>query len=119
MFRQLSGCSGKLFGFKISEKTVLGEDVKQMGIIMAEKIAAYGKIRLLVEIEGFSQILPQALIKKFKFAWEHDKNIERIAVLSDRIWIKSYVKVGGLRTVAVVEHFNRSDIEAALKWLEC
>jgi hypothetical protein len=117
MYQQLSGSSGKLLGFKISDG-VTGEDAWQIGAIMAEQIAASGKIRLLVEIEGFRHMEPEALLEKLKFAREHAKDIERIAVLSDRVWIKSWVKVGGLLTHNEVEHFDRSEIEAAWKWLE-
>ena len=116
MYQQLSGSSGKLLGFKIGDG-VTGEDVRQIGAIMAAEIAASGKIQLLVEIEGFRHMEPEALLEKLKFARDHAKDIERIAVLSDRVWIKSWVKVSGLLTHAEVEHFDRSEIEAAWKWL--
>jgi hypothetical protein len=117
MYQQLSGSSGKLLGFKISDG-VTGEDVRQIGSIMAEEIAASGKIRLLVEIEGFRHMEPEALLEKLKFAKDHVKDIERIAVLSDRVWIKSWMKVGGLLPHTQEEHFDRSEIQAAWKWLE-
>ncbi len=117
MYQQLSGSSGKLLGFKISDG-VTGEDVRRIGAITAQEIAASGKIRLLVEIEGFRHMEPEALLEKLKFVTDHAKDIERIAVLSDRVWIKSWVKVGGLPTYTEVEHFDRSEIEAAWKWLE-
>jgi len=40
-----------------------------------------------------------------------------MAVLSNRVWIKSWVKVGGQLTHAEVEHFDRSEMEAAWKWV--
>ncbi len=117
MHQQLSGSSGKLLRFKISDG-VTGEDVRQIGAIMAEEIAASGKIRLLVEIEGFRHMEPEALLEKLKFAKDYAREIERIAVLSDRVWIKSWVKVGGLLAHAETKHFYRSEAEAAWKWLE-
>jgi hypothetical protein len=116
MFEQLAGSSGKLVGFKISDG-ITGEDVRQMSVIMGEAIAASGKIRLLIEIVGFRHMEPEALLEKVKFAKDHAQDIERMAVLSDRVWIKSWVKVGGLVTDTEVVHFDRSEIEAAWKWL--
>ena len=116
MFERLSGGSGKVLGFKISDK-ITGEDVHRMGAIMAEAIAASGKIRLLIEIEGFRHMEPEALLEKLKFAKDHAGNIERMAVLSDRVWIKSWLKVGGLLTHTEVEHFDRSEMEAAWEWV--
>jgi hypothetical protein len=119
MFQQLSGSSGSVLAFKIGDN-ITGEDVHDMGKIMSAAIAASGKIRLLMEIEGFRHMEPDALLEKLKFAMDHARDIERMAVVSDRIWIKSWVKVGGLLTVLThteVEHFNRSEMEAAWEWV--
>ena len=117
MFEQVPGGSGKLLGFKISDG-ITGEDVRQLSKIMCEAISVSGKIRLLIEIEGFRHMEPEALVEKLKFAMDHARDIERMAVLSDRVWIKSWVKVGGLLTQTETKHFDRSEIEAAWKWLE-
>ena len=119
MFEQLSGSFGKNLGFKITDG-VTGEDVHQIDQIMAETIAKFGKIRVLIEIVGFRHMEPEALLEKVKFAREHAADIERLAILSDRVWIKSWVKVGGLLALVThteLEHFQRSEIEAAWAWL--
>jgi hypothetical protein len=116
MFQQLSGSSGNVLGFKIGE-SITAEDVHEMGGIMADAVAASGKIRLLIEIEGFRHIEPAALLEKLKFVRDHARNIERMAVVSDRVWIKSWLKVGGLFTHKETEHFNRSEMEAAWEWV--
>ena len=116
MFEQVPGGSGKLLGFKISDG-ITGEDVRQLSKIMCEAISVSGKIRLLIEIEGFRHMEPEALLEKLKFAKDHAGNIERMAVLSDRVWIKSWLKVGGLLIHTEVEHFDRSEMEAAWEWV--
>jgi hypothetical protein len=116
MYRQLSGGAEKLLGFKISDE-VTSEDVRQIGAIVAEKIAVSTKIRLLVDIEGFRHMEPEDLFENLKFARDHAGDIERMAVLSDRVWIKSWLKLGALQTNTEVEHFDRSEIEAAWEWL--
>jgi hypothetical protein len=88
---------------------------------MSEAIAASGKIRLLMEIEGFCHMEPDALLEKQRFAREHARDIERMAVVSDRTWIKSWVKIGGigglltLLTHPEVADFDISEMEAAWK----
>lgn len=119
MFQQLNGSSGNVLAFKIGDN-ITGEDVHEMGKIMSEAIDASGKIRLLMEIEGFRHMEPDALLEKLKFAMDHARDIERMAVVSDRIWIKSWVKVGGLLTLLThteVEHFSRSEMESAWEWV--
>jgi hypothetical protein len=119
MYQQLSGSSGNVLGFKIGEN-ITGEDVHDMGRIMSEAIAASGKIRLLIEMEGFRHMEPEALHEKLKFARDYARDIERMAVVSDKIWIRSWVKVGGLLALLThteVEHFDLFETEAAWKWV--
>ena len=114
--KQLSGSAGNVLGFKIGEH-LTGEDVRHIGGIISETVAARGMIRLLIDIEGFRHMAPEALREKLRFVGDHSGKIERMAVLSDRVWIKSWVKVGGLLTHTEVEHFDRSEMEAAWKWV--
>ena len=116
MFKQLSGSAGSALGFKIGEDTT-GEDIGDISRIMSQTIAASGKIRLLIEIEGFRHMEPEGLLEKVRFAKEHAREIERMAVLSNRVWIKSWVKIGGMLTHTDVEHFDRSEMEAAWQWV--
>jgi len=119
MFQQLSGSSGNVLAFKIGDN-ITGEDVHEMGKIMSEAISSSGKIRLLMEIEGFRHMEPDALLEKLKFARDHAMDIERMAVVSDKIWIRLWVKVGGLVTLLThteIEHFDLSETEAAWKWV--
>ncbi len=116
MFKQLSGSSGNVLGFKIGED-ITGEDIRDMGRIMSETIAASGMIRPLIEIEGFRHIRPEALLEKLRFVRDHATEIERMAVLSNELWIKAWVKIGGLLAHTEVEHFDRSEMEAAWEWV--
>lgn len=116
VFEQLQSATGNCLGFKIGH-SVTGEDMREMAVIMSEAIKTWGKIRLVIEIEGFRHMDPEVLLGKLRFAVEHAGDIEKVAVLSDRVWIKSWVKLGGLVSHTEVEHFDRSEIEAAWKWI--
>jgi hypothetical protein len=116
MFELLSGSAGNVLGFKIGEH-ITAEDVRKIGAMLSESIAASAKVRLLIEIEGFRHLEPEALLEKLRFAVEHAGAIERMAVLGNRVWIKSWVKIGGLMTRCEVEYFDRSELEAAWQWL--
>ncbi|MFZ0932242.1 MAG: STAS/SEC14 domain-containing protein [Syntrophobacteraceae bacterium] len=116
MFEQLSGSAGNVLGFKINENTT-DEDIHDISGIISETIGSTGKLRLLIEIEGFRHMEPEALLEKLRFVRDHAREIERMAVLSNRVWIKSWVKIGGLLTHTEVEHFDRSEMEAAWQWV--
>lgn len=116
MFERLIGGSRNVLRFKISDR-ITAEDVRDMSRIMADAIAASGKIRLLIEIEGFRYMEPEALREKLEFVRDHAKNIEKMAVVSDRTWIKAWLKVGTFFTHKEGEHFNRAEIQAAWEWV--
>jgi len=116
MYTQLSGSSGNILGFKIIDYTT-PDDVREISRIMSEAIAEWRKIRLLVEIEGFRHMEREDLLEKLRFAVDHEPEIERMAVLSNRTWIKAWVKVGGLLSNTEMEHFDRNEMEAAWEWI--
>jgi len=76
-----------------------------------------GRSAFLAHYPHLLRSYPETLLEKLKFAKDHAGNIERMAVLSDRVWIKSWLKVGGLLTHTEVEHFDRSEMEAAWEWV--
>jgi len=116
MFEQLSRSSGNVLGFKISDRSS-DEDMRQARKIMEDAVAAAGKVRLLIEIEGFRHMEAEALMEKLKFVMDHAGDIERIAVVGSRVWIKSWVKVSGLLARTETEYFDRSEIEVAWRWI--
>jgi hypothetical protein len=91
--------------------------IKIISGIISETIGSTGNVRLLIEIEGFRHMEPEVLLEKLRFATEHARKIDRMAVLSNRIWIKSWVKVGGLITDAELEYFDRYEMGAAWEWV--
>jgi hypothetical protein len=116
MYNLLKESAGNILGFKIGED-ITAEDVHDMDKIMADAIATSGRIRLLIEIEGFRHMDTEALLEKMKFARDHVQHIEKMAVVSDRVWIKSWLKIGGLFTHKEAEHFIRAEMESAWEWL--
>jgi hypothetical protein len=116
VYQLLKESSGSIIAIIVSDG-ISGEDLREINHALRGAISRYGKIRLLVEIEGFRHLEPDALLEKLRFARDHAQDIERMAVVSSRVWIKSWVKVGGLAVHADVEYFDRSEIEAAWTWI--
>lgn len=116
MFQQIETDAAHIVAFRIGDNAT-AEDVAAMEAIMTGAIKASGKMRLLMEIEGFRHMEPHALLAKLKFATAHAGDIEKMAIVSGRTWIKSWVKLGGLITPQEVEHFERGQTDDALEWL--
>ncbi|MGD9505535.1 MAG: STAS/SEC14 domain-containing protein [Syntrophobacteraceae bacterium] len=116
MFQQIETDAANIVAFRIGDNAT-AEDVAVMEAIMTGAIKTSGKMRLLIEIEGFRHMEPHALLAKLKFATAHAGDIAKMAVVSGRTWIKSWVKLGGLIAPREVEHFERGQTDDALEWL--
>ncbi|MRH42139.1 STAS/SEC14 domain-containing protein [Aquibacillus halophilus] len=81
------------------------------------KKAADGKINLLLvikEIEGYSM---QGLIEDLKFEANHWKDVNKIAVTSDKKWLEIATKIGSYLPKIETKHFDRGQRDQALDWL--
>ena len=93
------------------------EEVVRMEEALRRAIMEWGKIRLLVEVEEFRNMDPDALLEKLGFIVQLGKNIERVALVSRRVWIKAWILAGGLPIPMETKYFDHSDMEAAWQWL--
>jgi hypothetical protein len=72
---------------------------------------------ILLEIEGFRHMEPERLSETLKFLKPFVPKLGRIAVIGARVWIKSWVKVGGFPYTASVEYFDGAESERAWRWV--
>lgn len=82
-----------------------------------ERILQKGKIRILLELVDFHGWTAGALWEDTKFAAHHFKDIERIAIVGDKLWEKGMAVFCRPFTTAIVQYFDRDQIEEARKWI--
>jgi hypothetical protein len=82
----------------------------------AEMIRAVGKIAALIVLDGFEGWEPRDEWGDMRFLFEHDSDIEKIAVVGEERWREEVLMFAGagLRQSAV-RYFNDSD--SARAWL--
>jgi hypothetical protein len=108
--------SPKVVGVKLSGK-LHDEDYKQFVPTMETILTAEGKVRLLVQLDDFHGWDLHAAWDDFKFSLKHHADFERIAMVGDRKWEKWMANFCMPFTTAKVQYFDRSETDAALKWL--
>lgn len=116
MWTRLAESSGRFIGLRVDEG-LTGNEMAQITESLLSAIAECGRISLLVEIHGFRHMDPKALLEKLKFAVAHTRDIERMAIVSNKTWIKSWIQVGSPFTPVEVKHFYQSELEGAWEWL--
>ena len=108
--------SDRLLGFKMTGK-LHDEDYKRFVPFIEAAIRKNGKVRLLALFEEFEGWDAHAVWADTKFAVEHGRDVEKIALVGDREWEKWMAVVCKPFTLAKLEYFDARDIDRAWKWL--
>jgi hypothetical protein len=117
MIETIETGSLKVVGFKLCGK-LHDEDYKRFVPTMEAILTAEGKVRLFIQLEDFHGWDLHAAWDDLKFSLKHYSDFERIAMLGDRKWEKWMANFCKPFTKARVQYFDRSDVDAAWKWLE-
>jgi hypothetical protein len=85
----------------------------------ADTIRRYGKIRILILLEDFAGWERGADWGDVSFAFDHDEEVERMAIVGDERWKEEAFAftAAPLRTTQI-EFFPRSQLDAARAWLK-
>ena len=116
MIEQIPQSSEKVLGFKLSGK-LHDEDYKNFVPVIDAAVTKQGKIRLLAQFSDFHGWDLHALWDDIKFATTHCLAIERIALVGDRKWEEWMAKVCKPFTMAKINYFAVSEVDAAKEWL--
>lgn len=112
----LHGSSDDVLGLTISTGTT-EEQMTEISNLLQKAAGTTDKIRLLVVVEGFRHMDPDGLRTRLQFIENNRERIERLAVLSNRVWVKSWVSVGGISIEGTTRYFELSQIADAWHWI--
>ena len=86
--------------------------------LLKEKIERYGKVRVLLMLENYPAAdTAESLYEDMNFLKFHSDNIERLAVVGDRIWQETWIALFGLFGGLETAYFDNSEMEKAAKWV--
>ncbi|MGA2259181.1 MAG: STAS/SEC14 domain-containing protein [Thermoguttaceae bacterium] len=117
MIETIETGSRTVVGFKLCGK-LHDEDYKRFVPTMETILTAEGKVRLFIQLEDLHGWDLHAAWDDLKFSLKHYSDFERIAMLGDRKWEKWMANFCKPFTKAKVQYFDRSQVDAAWKWLE-
>lgn len=81
--------------------------------------AAGGKIRLLLSIDTqLPTRSPEALFENLHFVRIHAEHIERMCIVGDKGWERTYIGLFGLFGGIEMAYFDRSQTMEAIRWLQ-
>jgi hypothetical protein len=116
LYFQLKEGSGNILGFKIVGG-ITKKQKKQICKVLEKQIRESGKIRLFLVIEPHKTMDAESLLFDLNFTLTYSDNIERMAIIGNKVWEKTWVALFGLFSHILTQYFDRSEIKAAWKWI--
>ena len=107
----------KTISLKLSG-TVSKMDYQRFVPEIEDLIRKHGKINVLMVMEDFHGWDIDALWEDLKFDFKHYKDVNRIAMVGEKIWQKGMSIVCKPFTSAEIRYFEPHEIERARMWLE-
>jgi hypothetical protein len=80
-------------------------------------IARHGRVRLLFVMHDFHGWDPHAAWDDFRFGIEHQKSVERIAMVGEKKWQQWMTKIASWFVRADVRYFDASQEDQAERWI--
>ena len=116
MYRQLKESTGHILAFKI----VVGitqKQKEQISKLFEKRIRESGRIRLLIVVEPHKRINAESLLFDLSFTLTYADKIERMAIIGNKVWEKTWIALFGLFSHIQTQYFDRSQIKTAWKWI--
>lgn len=117
MVEKLERSTDNLLGFKLSGK-LQNADYDYFVPLVDDAVAAHGKVRMLAWFHQFEGWDLAALWDDIKFTANHSSDIDRIAIVGEKVWEEWMAKVCKPFTQAEVRYYDATDLDTAWGWLE-
>lgn len=90
---------------------------KELRRLICQKIEAFDRINLFMEIEKGNEISVKAVVKHLKFSVEQKNSFNKIAVVTEKSWFKSAVVFKDLIVPGEVRTFSHAERVEAIRWI--
>jgi len=117
MFELLPDSDGKVIGIHATGR-LHDSDYKEFLPKIEERIDEFGKIKLLVDMEGFVGWDLFAAWDDFTFGMTHWHHFEKMAMVGDATWERLAAKAANLLMGSEVRFYDISERDAAWQWIK-
>lgn len=117
MFTQLKKIEGNILAVKITGE-ILEREHHQLDRLIRESIAEWKRIRIFLVLEHYATLnSAEALYDDMRMIKKHAEHIDRLAVVADRVWKRTWIGLFGLFSGIETEFFEMEQIETANQWI--
>jgi hypothetical protein len=117
MYERIHLGDGPLVGLRIQNDITHRENNKLVDLVQRH-FHQYGPIKLLVVYEANPGLMgAEGLYDNMRFAKQVSENIAKMAVLGQHDWEDTWIGLFGLFGGLQAKYFDRTQLEAALDWI--
>ena len=96
-----------------------GREEARLSRFLEKKIKSHCRIRVFLELENYPAAdSAESLYEDMNLLKLHADDIEKLAVVGDRVWQETWVAIFGLFSGMETAYFDRSEEEEAVEWVE-
>ena len=117
MFTHLKKREGNVLAIKITGE-ILEWEHNQLDRLIRESISERKSTRIFLVLEHYATLnSAEALFEDMRMIKKHSEHIDRLAVVADRVWKRTWIGLFGLFSGIETNFFEMEQIEAAYRWI--
>lgn len=117
MFKFLPSRNPSVIALEIDGKAT-GEDAQKLGQYVKENFGEHKNFHVFAIIQGLDGATWKGLIEGPKFDAKHWNQFKKFAIVSEKKWVESAVKVGDYLPGVTTAHFDKDQVDKAWDWLK-
>ena len=117
MFEHIQKIRGNVLAIKITGEITESEH-QQLDRLISASVAEWERIRIFMVIKHYPSLnSAEALYEDLRMVKKHSDHIDRMAVVGDRLYKRTWVGLFGLFSRIETDFFELEQIDAAYQWI--
>jgi hypothetical protein len=117
MFEHNKKIQGNLLAISITGEITENEH-DRLDRLIRQRVAEWERIRIVVVLKHYPSFnSAESLYEDLRMVMKHSDHIDRLAVVGDRLWKRTWVGLFGLFSRIETDYFEMEQIEAAYQWI--
>lgn len=117
MFKHIKKIEGNVLALTITGEITENEHA-QLDRLISESVARWKRIRIFVVLKHYPSFnSAESLYEDLRMVVKHSDHVERLAVVGDRLWKRTWVGLFGLFGKIETDYFEMEQIDTAYRWI--
>jgi hypothetical protein len=117
MFEHIKKIQGNLLAITISGEITENEH-DRLDRLIRELVAQWERIRIFIVLKHYPSFnSAESLYEDLRMVVKHSQHIDRLAVVGDRLWKRTWVGLFGLFSKIETDYFEMEQMDAAYQWV--